>query len=244
MTEPSSIGLSTSAWNKLYRLGAFCGLLFIAGTLLDIFIGTSSGANLLSLPQTAAERFAEFNTNWRLGLYHLDFLNLLNALMMIPVFVALFAALRKTAGATALVALVCFIIGTALFIANNSALALFELSKKYAGADPGQQTLLAAAGEAWLVKGTHGSYTAFLGFGLILIGDFLIATAMLNGKIFSRITAWLGITGNLLLFIYLALVTFLPDVKSSAMLFSAPGGLLSTAWLILLTTRLLQLNEE
>jgi hypothetical protein len=38
--------------------------------------------------------------------------------------------------------------------------------------------------------------------------------------------------------VYLILVTFVPDVKSMATLFAAPGGLMLMAWMLLYAIRL------
>ena len=71
----------------------------------------------------------------------------------IPVYFALYAALRKTNKPYALLALIIFLLGTAIFVSNNTALPMLELSRKYALADETQKSLLAAAGEAMLVRG-------------------------------------------------------------------------------------------
>jgi hypothetical protein len=66
---------------------------------------------------------------------------------------------------------------------------------------------------------------------------------MLKGKIFSKVTAYLGILGGTLLLIYLILVTFTPDINTMAMMVATPGGLLSMAWLIMFTIKLFKLRR-
>ncbi|HEX3032964.1 MAG TPA: hypothetical protein VHS59_12145 [Bacillota bacterium] len=116
---------------------------------------------------------------------------------------------------------------------------MLELSGKYfAASTPAQKSLLAAAGEAMVARGSHGSPGAFAGFLLSSLGTLVMSWAMLKGCVFSRLTAYLGLAGGSLLLIYVCLVTFVPSVRSAAMLVAAPGGLLALAWMILFMLRL------
>ncbi len=67
----------------------------MAGIVLDIIVGNVTGGDVSALPRTAVDRYAEFRENPILGLYHLDLLNLLNQIILLPVFFALFAAHRR-----------------------------------------------------------------------------------------------------------------------------------------------------
>jgi hypothetical protein len=89
---------------------------------------------LSALPQTAVERFAQFQKSSLLGLYNLDLLNIINQLFLIPAYIALYAAHRKTSNVLALLALIIFLVGTSIFVTTNTALPMLELSNKYAGA--------------------------------------------------------------------------------------------------------------
>jgi hypothetical protein len=66
---------------------------------------------------------------------------------------------------------------------------------------------------------------------------------MLTGKAFNKITSYIGIAGNVLILLYIVLVTFAPDVKDVATAFSMPGGLLLMAWMVMFTIRLFQLGR-
>jgi drug/metabolite transporter superfamily protein YnfA len=179
------------------------------------------------------------------GLYNLDFLNLIVSVIFIPVFVALYISLRNDDEPSALFSLIIFIIGTSVFITNNAALPMLDLSQKYqAAATPDQSAFIASAGEALLTKGTHGSLGVFPGFALIILSEFLISVVMLRGVIFSKATALFGISGTILLMIYLILVTFIPSSKETAMILAAPGGILSLIWMILFTIRLFKLASK
>jgi len=231
-------------FRSFYLVAAYCAVVVIAGSILDIIIGTALGGDLTSLPQSAIGRFIQFNENQWIGLYSLDLLNVVTTLILIPVFLSLFLAHRNVNYPVALLSLIIFCIGTAVFVCNNSALVMLELSKKYAGAAEPERILIAAAGETMLVKGAHGSPAVFIGFLLPILADIIIAFVMIGGRIFSRTAGYLGIVGNISLLSYLILVTFSPEMKSAAMVIAAPGGIMVIIWMILFTKKLFQLGKQ
>jgi len=90
-----------------------------------------TGENLSALPQTAIDRFAQFHDNKFMGLYNLDLLNIINQMILIPAFFALYAAHRNANKAYGLLALTIFLFGSVILVANNTALPMYELSHKY-----------------------------------------------------------------------------------------------------------------
>ncbi|MHB1150974.1 MAG: DUF4386 family protein [Eubacteriales bacterium] len=230
-------------WKSIIIFGAVTAVFVILGTLFDIIMGMSLGADLTAIPNTAIERFLEFDNNWLLGLYHLDMLNLITGILMIPTYFALYTAHRRANKAYAELAFIIFIIGTAVFISNNSALSMLELSKSYnASTSEMQRTLFTAAGEAILAKSAHGSLGVFPGFALSTSAGIIMSVEMLKGKVFGKATAYIGITGGVLLLAYLILVTFIPNIKTAAIIIATPGGLLSLAWIIMFTVKLFKMG--
>lgn len=232
-----------SQWKSIYILGGIAANLSLIMVISDIIIGSITGGNLSALPQTAADRFAQLQKNPWLGLYNLDLLNTVAQLITIPVYFALYAAQRKTSKAYSMLALILFLVGTAVFVTNNAALPMLELSGKYAAASESQKMLLAAAGESLLARGAHGSLGAFYGFFIAGVAGFVMSCAMLSGKVFSKTNAYLGIIGNALITLYVVLVTFVPAVGETATAFAAPGGLMLIAWIIMFTIRLFRLSK-
>lgn len=228
----------------IYLIGGIATILVVSGIILDIIIGSSTGGNLTTLPQTAVERFVQFQQSKWFGLYNLDFLNTLVQLITIPTYLALFLAHYKNQYALSLLGLIIFLVGTIIFITSNSALPMLELSNKYALATSNEQKVLyAAAGEALLARGAHGSLGVFFSFLIPNIGGLVISIAMLKGKVFSATNSWLGILGSALLLVYVILVTFAPSVREMATLVAMPGGLMLLAWMIMITIRLFSLSK-
>ena len=121
-------------WQRIYMFGGITALVVLIGNLLDVIISIILGGEYSTLPPTAADRFAQFNANWLLGLYNLDLLNVCISIIMIPTFLALCAVHRRVNPAYSTLALLVFSIATAIFITNNTALPMLALSSKYSAA--------------------------------------------------------------------------------------------------------------
>ena len=234
-----------SNWKTIYKLGGIAAILAIMGTLLDITLTFLPGWGVSTVPETAIGWFTQFQYNWLLGLRNLDLLNVIISILMIPMFCALYAVHQGAKKDYATLAIILFIIGTTIFIGNNTALPMLELSSKYAAATTEtQKTIIAAAGEAMLARGEHGSPGAFMGFALSTIASISFAFVMLKGKIFSKTTAYVGILGFVLLLIYTVFVTFVSNSNNLIMILAMPGGLLAMGWNIMIARKLLQLGKK
>jgi len=224
-------------------VGGAAALLSGLGALADVGIGMATGGSVSALPPDAMGRFAQIIANPALGLYNLDLLNLVTTLIMFPAMYACWVVLQRQGPAAGL-ALALAAIATAVFVSNNPALPMLGLSWSFEGADESRRTVLAAAGEAILAKGAHGSPGVLTGFLLSSIANIAMSGEMLRTHVFSRVTGMLGLAGNILLGLYLVLVTFVPQVQDVAMAFAAPGGLLTIGWILLLAARLFRLSRR
>jgi hypothetical protein len=235
---------SEQQWRSIYTLGGLATIIALLGILLDIVIGNVTGGNLSALPQTAIDRFTEFHDNKFLGLYHLDLLNIIVQMILIPTYFALYAVHRNVNKAYGFLALIVFLFGSVIMVANNTALSMLELSNKFFSTTiESQKSLYAAAGESMLVQGAHGSPAIFLGFFIPNIANLIMSIVMLKGKVFSKINSWIGIIGSILMLMYIILVNFGTGVENMATAFAMPGGLLLMVWIIMFTIRLFRLSH-
>jgi Domain of unknown function (DUF4386) len=204
--QPGENGNTEAQWLSIYIVGGIATIIALIGIVLDVMIGSMTGGNLSALPQTAIDRFAQLQENRLLGLYNLDLLNTVNQMLLVPAYFALYAVHRKVNYAYALLALIIFLMGTTIFVATNTALPMLELSNKFAASTTeSQKTLLAAAGEAMLARGAHGSLGVFIGFLLPSVAGLIMSFVMLTGKAFNKITSYIGIAGNFLILLYIRL---------------------------------------
>jgi hypothetical protein len=235
---------SEKQWRSIYTLGGIAIILALTGISIDVVIGNINGGNLSALPQTAIERFAQFHENKFQGLYNLDLLNIIVQMILIPAFFALYAVHRNVNKAYGLLALIVFLFGSVIMVANNTALPMLELSNKFFSTTiESQKSLYAAAGESMLAQGAHGSAGIFLGFFIPNIANLIMSVVMLKGKVFSKTNSWIGIIGSILLLLYVILVNFGTGVEKMATAFAMPGGLLLMAWMIMFTIRLFKLGH-
>jgi hypothetical protein len=230
---------SEKQWKNICTMGGIATILALTCISLDVMIGNFNSGNLSALPQTAIDRFTQFHDNKFQGVYNLDLLNILIQMILIPAFFALYAVHRNVNKAYGLLALIVFLFGSVIMVSNNTALPMLELSTKYYSttSEP-QKVLYAAAGESMLAQGAHGSPGIFLGFFIPNIANLIMSVVMLKGKVFSKTNSWLGITGSILMMMYVILVNFGTGVEKMATVFAMPGGLLLIAWMIMFTIRL------
>jgi hypothetical protein len=185
-----------------------------------------------------------YRGNALLGLRNLGLANMLTTALGVPVFFALYAAHRRVNPAPAALAVILMCMGATIYIANNTAFPMLTLSGQYAAAttEP-QRALIAAAGQAVLAREdlTAG---AFMGFFFAEIAGIVMALVMLRGKIFSRLSAWMGVLGECLLLIFNICAAFAPATYDVAMILAMVGGILSMIWFILTARRLFQLAQD
>ena len=225
--------------------GAVAAILVVAATLLDIAIGSITGADLGALPRSAVERFEELGRSPLLGLYHLDLLNALVQVVTIPVYVAVRAVHLGRGRATAGLATALFLVSAAVFLSTNAALPMLQLAQGYeAASSPEARVVLTAAGEALLARGSHGTLGALPAFSLTVVAGLTLSVAMLQGRVFLRTAGWTGLLGNLLLLAYLMVVTFVPGAGRSSMALAMPGGLLALVWMALVAHGLFRLSQN
>jgi len=234
---------SEKHWKTIYKIGAVTTIIVLCGIILDMVVGSVTGADIAALPHTAIERFIQFKDYPLLGLYNLDLLNTIIQIIFIPSIFAIYGVHRNNLNPSALLTLILFLFGTTIFVTSNTALTMLDLSHKYFNAASDEQRLLiAAAGESMLAKGAHGSLGVFMGFVLIPLSNALMSGVMWSGKIFSRATAYVGLIGNSLMVLYVVLVTFIPAVEAMAIAFAMPAGLLVMVWMILFTIKLFKMS--
>jgi len=243
--QVSGIVDTEKQWKSIYNLGAIAAIIALTGILLDVIIGNITGGDLSSLPQTAIERFAQFHDNKFLGLYNLDLLNSIIQVIFIPVYFALYAAHRNVGKPYGFLALIIFLFGSIILVANNTALPMYELSHKYFETSlESEKALYAAAGEAMLARGAHGSSGIFIGFFIPNLAGFIMSIVMLKGRVFTKTNSWLGIIGSILMMFYVIMVNFVPGIETMATAFAMPGGLLLMAWMIMFTIKFFKLSRQ
>jgi hypothetical protein len=231
-----------SNWKSLYRLGGVAALSTVLVGLVEIGITFLPGGTTPA--ETVFDWFKLFQNNSFMALRNLGLLNIFLTALGIPTFFALYGAHRRTSQTFAALAMSISIIGVAVFYATNRAFAMLELSNQYALATTeAQKAMLATAGQALLSVGQSHTPGTFMAFFLSESAGVLMAVVMLRDKLFSKINAYAGIFGFTFLLIFEVITSFVPALRSVAMIFAMVGGILSMVWDILLARKLFQLAK-
>lgn len=217
-----------SPWHWLFRVAGMSALvtaMFIVVQMI-VFI-------LWPPPSTAIDYFNLFQDNALLGFLALDLLYVIDNILLIPILLALYVALRRTNESFMVIGAAFGFIGIAALFASNPAANMHFLSGQYVAATAdAQRSLLLAAGEAMLAVYSGTAYHVSLILGSVAL--VIISVVMLQSKIFSKATAYMGILANVL-----ALGLYVPKVGIYILFFSVVFLLV---WYILITPRLFQLG--
>lgn len=236
-------------WTGLYRIGGVAAL--ICAVMYLITLAVYVPANLANPPpETVLDWFLVFEDSRITGLFFLGLGDIIIMILWGPMSLALYAVLRQTDRIWSLIAAPLVFVGMAVYLATNTAFSMLSLSQEYAvAATEAEKSILLAAGQAMLAvsRGT-GLYT---GMALAWLAGLILSAVMLRSKVFTKVTAWVGILGLGLLVTgtpfgghYTATGT--PTAVQSAMVAVqyVGGGLLSLAWYILVGLRLLKIGRS
>ncbi len=97
-----------SRWKSLCKTGAIAALIMFSLIIIQIIIYT-----IWPPPDTAEGYFSLFQSNWLLGLLSLDLLYIIDSVLLILIYLALYVVLRKAGESSMLIAVVLGIVGVA-----------------------------------------------------------------------------------------------------------------------------------
>jgi hypothetical protein len=184
-----------SPWSTLYRAGglATLAMLILIPIQMAVFF-------IWPPPATVTGWFALFQNNPLVGLLDMDLLLIVDYVLFVLVYLALYIALRRVNESLMLIFLVFALVGAATYFASTAAFEMLSLSNRYAAATTdGQRTALLAAGEGMLAnwQGTAFDVAYILG----AIATLIVSIVMLRSDIFSRATAVIGVVMGILMLV-------------------------------------------
>lgn len=232
---------SDARWKTFNRLAATMALLIVLVGLIDTVTSMLGGAAHENTTVSVLDWFQLFETNRLNALGNLGLFNILTLSFGIPLYLALFRLHREINPAFAGLAAVLFVMGTTIYISSNTVFSMLALSNQYVLAGESQKPLLEAAGRALLAQGADLTLGTFMGFLFSQTAGLIMAIVVLRGGIFSKVTGWLGAAGFAVMLVFFSMAAFFPAQFNTAIMISAPGGLLLLAYNILLARRLFQL---
>lgn len=227
-----------SRWKSLYKVGGAAALL--AAVLLSIEVIIFA---IWPQPGTVTGYFTLFQSNRIIGLLDLYLLEIVAYILFVPIFLAIYVALRRTNESYMMLAMILAITGIAIFLATNNPFSMLSLSNQYAAATTDtQRNILLAAGQAILANTNQRAVEGFnIGFLLLSLAGLIVSTVMLRSNVFSRVTAYVGVlTFAFSLADYFRII-FLPSILLLLLVLAIASALLIVVWFVLIARRLFQL---
>ena len=176
LVDASHAKTTESAWKPLYRVGGAAALMVVLLYVIQIIVLVVSPP-----PSTVIGYFTLFHRNALLGLLDLDLLSIADYALFVPLFLALYIALRRVSPSFMAIATALGLVGIATYFASNTAFEMLSLSNQYATATTdAQRSLFVASGQAMLAiyQGT-----AFdVSYVLLAIASLIISVVMLRSN--------------------------------------------------------------
>jgi len=227
------------ASKNLYRAGGFTAVLFLLYSFVTIIILVFLKGGY---PDNATECFNMIEENRFLALLRLDLVSVIVIPFYYLLFYSLYQALRKDYEMISKIALFSILAGVTIFIAGVNIVSILIVSDKYhAATTPEMKQQLLAACEGMLASDMWINTGAIIRGILIETGALVFSVIMLKTRVFSKLTAWVGVLthgfdlGSVIIGIF-----YLP-VKD---LFTAVAGPLYIFWFVLIAIRLFQLSNK
>jgi hypothetical protein len=222
--------IADSAWKPLYRVGGAAALTIVVLFVLQLIVLVASPP-----PSTVIGYFTLFHKNALLGLLDLDLLSLADYVLFVPMFLALYAALRRASPSFMAIATTLALVGIAAYFASNTAFNMLSLSNQYTAATTEtQRSTFLAAGQAMLA--IYQGTAFYVSYVLLAIAPLIISVVMLRSNTFGKVTAYVGIVANVL-----ALGFFVPTTIGVFLSLISVVGLL--IWYVLIARRLFMLGQ-
>ncbi len=235
-TESRVVESSPSA---LHRAGGAAAAAVVALLVAETIAYLTSSAPSLG---DAVGWFNLFQTNRFIALIDFGLLELCAMVLYVPMFLALYACLRRVSPTYAAMAGLLAIAGVAANFASNPLFQILTLSNVYAAtAGEAARAQLVSIGQAILAAGALGGIGGSVqgGFPLALAG-LIFSVVMLRGRLLGKAAAWAGLLANTVALAMYALGAAAPALEGSP--FFAPFLLLSVIWYALVARSLLRLH--
>lgn len=194
MTTVPFTDQAESQWKLLYRIGAVAGMAQLLIMVIQLVV-----FSVWPPPTNAANLFALFERNWMLGLLSLDLLYILNNMLLIPIYLALYAALKRTNESAMLLALILGLVGISAYFSSSIAFEMLSLSGQFAAAEETSRSILLSSGQTLLemYKGSAFDVYYVLNAAALLI----LACVMRRGPVFTRVSAAWGLAAGILMIV-------------------------------------------
>lgn len=148
---------------------------------------------------TVPEVFALMSNSPALGLLSLDALYVVNNVLVWLLYLGLAAALWPVSRSGVALAVGLGTLQMAAYFASNPAVEMLALGRSHASADPAQQAILEAAGEALLAGWKGTAFLTYYWLGAIVL--FILFWLLRRSDSFSSATSWWALASAVLMMV-------------------------------------------
>ncbi len=226
---------------SICAIGGVCALAIGTLFLIEMIVYIASSAPSMA---DASGWFTLFQTNRLLGLIDFGILELYGLVLFVPMFLALYAALRRASESFMTIAIALGIVGIAANFATVKLFPLLTLSDLYAAATTAaQKAQFLAAGQATLALGALGGIGGSVEGGIpMAVAGLIVSVVMLRSNILGRGVGYIGILANGTGFVMYLRAAAAPALAGSP--FFGAFFMLSVLWFILIGLRLFQFGRN
>jgi len=215
-------------WQTLQRVGGVSAIIILALMPIQMVVFLNWPP-----PNTVVGWFLLFQNNPLVGLIDMDLLLIVDYVLMLMIFLALWAYLRRANESLMAIALILQVVATATYFASTAAFEMLSLSDQYTAANTYvEKSMVLAAGYTMLAtwQGTAFNVGYILGgFALVIVS----AVILLSPTPFSKATGYAGLAAG-------ALALVPASAGMLGLVFSLVSLVPTAIWLALIARRLLQ----
>ncbi len=230
-------------WTGVYRTGGLCAIAAVVMVLLETAIILATGHFVT--PYEAGAWFPMLNGGRAVGLIAKGVLDIAVALLLVPMYLALFHLLRQQNLVAAILGLAFACIGIASYLPMNQAIYLLHSSDLYnATTSSSDKAAYLIQGQAAVAIGRYGMFWS-VGFLTQAIGGLVFSVAILRGKVLPRAIGCIGTVSALMLVANFVSFFFVPvDYGWTSTALASGGGVLSFLWWVLIGFQLLSMARS
>lgn len=195
LSEADKAEIGLLKWGELYRIAGIATIVMLILIPVQITVYT-----IWPIPASTLEWFRLFQSNWVLGLMHLDVLYILNNTIVAIMYLAFYMSLRRKNEVLMLLAVLAGLLATAAYYSSNPAFEMLSLSRQFSAIDAEpQRAMLLAAGQALIAqwKGTAFDVYYILSAACLII----IARTMFKSVVYGKFMAVIGLSSGILMLI-------------------------------------------
>ena len=232
-----------SKWRSLYNVGGIAAIMAAVLLLIEIIVFT-----IWPQPATVLGYFTLLQTNKIIGLIDFYLLEIIAYILFIPMFLAIYFALRRLNESYMVIAIFMAFLGIAIFLSTNNSFSMLNLSNQLCDCDKQRSQKihyeLLAAGQALLVNTGQRAFGGFnMGLLLISVAGIVMSTVMLRSNNFGNKTAYVGILAFAISLAEYVRMILLPAELTILLIFAILSGVLLMIWLIMVGRSLIKLSN-